>query len=1360
MSQDFSRQNLRNRNFTERDFTGANFSRTDLRGANFKEANLAGADFSKADLRGTTFARANLTAAKFVKSRTGVRGSWLLINAVLLLVVFVATSFTQWVFAASVTIFLGDAEVSQLNHVWGILLLIPLSYALWSRRKGNLGSRLEMKVAAICAFAIALGIVTASAGEGAAFLTITVSLFVLVVILSAFIAIFIAEMLASIAISLFSVPGALLFLLVGATVETGFCWYISILPQESPEGANFALVFGVGIAAVWSFAGLGFYGAWQALRGNLKFRRLRDFTAYLLSWGGTSFCHADLTDANFTQADLQRANFRGANLTRTCFRHAQGLNLARRSERSLQRNWRIQPLKRFKKLLRWLKRVAILLALFLAALSPWANRMTGLAYSEFANLESRSLEEKTNGYRRATQLDPNNALYRDRLGRILKEQGDWDGAIAAYRKAIEIDPEDARSYQALGEALEEQGNPNGAISAYRKAAVLTSNPTKYKTLGDFLRKNGQLEGAIWAYRQAIALEPNNGFYYQELGEIFEKQNKSEEAIAAYRKMVEFSPHKQTYKVLGDALSEQGKSKEAIAAYCQGFKHWESDETKEALLKSCQEIKDNPKNVTAHTNLSRTLESQSKRWEKKQEFVSIGRHLLELAPQNADAQIQAGLAFFRNGLRKEGRTALHAAWKLLPQEVEAHNKLGNAFLEQMQWGDAISVSREALQLDANSAEAHYNLGRGLRGKAYLIRQYKKDESWSLGESAIAALRKAIQLNPKYSEAYFQLGWVFEDRKQFDQAFSYYRQALQLNPKHSEAYRKLGYALREQGKLEQAIAVFRQATHSNPQSSDTYSNLGLALEEQGQLNEAIANYRQALQLDPDNSLASIALKEVLQEQGKSDEIIALYREKVERYPNIGSYRGLAAALYRQEKWEEASEFYQKAIDAGLGDPNPVFFLADIYADLGDALLNSGKRKDAIAAYNQAITLNSEEARYYFYLGDALRESGQLKRAISAYRTAIALNPTKATTYNALGIALKEQGKLEEAIANYRKAIQLDPQWLGIYHNLSNVLEEQGKFDEVIALYRQAVQHNPTNSWVYIRLGDVLEEQGKFDEAIANYRKATQLDLQDTRAYEVLGNALKVQGKFDEAVSAYRQVLKFDPDNKRAADFLEQTQCQLNIQRNPQLAKMPERLPSVRDERLAIQKRSVVRVITQSDLDLGLGTGWVVKRQGNKAWIVTNRHVVSGEQQIEIEFHSTPPSGQCRKRQLAKLIHTTNEDDPLDLAVLEVTEIPSDIKPLPLVRRDVAIRTSIYLIGHPLYENWRVSEGRILEQVDEELRLSAVAGWGSSGGPALDKQHRVVGVIYQMSMSLVDLGQFNYSIAMPSKAVADRLEQWGVL
>jgi len=185
----------------------------------------------------------------------------------------------------------------------------------------------------------------------------------------------------------------------------------------------------------------------------------------------------------------------------------------------------------------------------------------------------------------------------------------------------------------------------------------------------------------------------------------------------------------------------------------------------------------------------------------------------------------------------------------------------------------------------------------------------------------------------------------------------------------------------------------------------------------------------------------------------------------------------------------------------------------------------------------------------------------------------------------------------------------------------------------------------------------------------------------------------------------------------------------------------LPTPQDEPLVGALRSVVRIIAQIPTGSNIGTGWVVKREGNKAWIITNRHVVtdarrtgSKSDKIELEFFSQPPPGKFPPRYSARILKITDVNDPLDLALLEVTGIPEDIQPLPMSAAKVPRTTPVIAIGHPSNGgDWTTASGEISNVISQEnkLQITATLAEGNSGGPVIDKEKKqVVGIIVQIT------------------------------
>jgi len=181
-----------------------------------------------------------------------------------------------------------------------------------------------------------------------------------------------------------------------------------------------------------------------------------------------------------------------------------------------------------------------------------------------------------------------------------------------------------------------------------------------------------------------------------------------------------------------------------------------------------------------------------------------------------------------------------------------------------------------------------------------------------EEAIAAYRRAIELNPDHSWSHHNLGEALAKLGQLEEAIAAYHRAIELNPDFSWSYHHLGDALDRQQHWEEAVVAFRRAIELNPEHFGSYCGLGQGLLNLGQLDEAIVAYRRASELEPAADWIQYRLGEVLQQRTQLDleRAIASYRRALELNPDEESYYNLGEALAAQGNTNEASLCYYKA------------------------------------------------------------------------------------------------------------------------------------------------------------------------------------------------------------------------------------------------------------------------------------------------------------------------------------------------------------------------------------------------------------------------------------------------------------------
>ena len=146
------------------------------------------------------------------------------------------------------------------------------------------------------------------------------------------------------------------------------------------------------------------------------------------------------------------------------------------------------------------------------------------------------------------------------------------------------------------------------------------------------------------------------------------------------------------------------------------------------------------------------------------------------------------------------------------------------------------------------------------------------------------------------------------------------------------------------------------------------------------------------------------------------------------------------------------------------------------------------------------------------------------------------------------------------------------------------------------------------------------------------------------------------------------------------------------------------------------SVVRVKTSD----GWGAGFFFE---DGVTVVTALHVVELGRSVQVVART----GEVRR---ARVVH--NADQEIDLAVLQVDRPFDSFTPRPLERSPYkpTVAMPVMMIGHPGSEagGWSVSWGRVgSERLDSgAIEVDGTANPGNSGGPLLDCEGRVLGVV----------------------------------
>jgi len=281
-----------------------------------------------------------------------------------------------------------------------------------------------------------------------------------------------------------------------------------------------------------------------------------------------------------------------------------------------------------------------------------------------------------------------------------------------------------------------------------------------------------------------------------------------------------------------------------------------------------------------------------------EFVPLpGNTIAQIDEQFLDAYsfLRAGMANERTGNYADAVAAYKKGLEAEPDNVELLNSMGFALFQQGKSEEAIIALEKALKVDPDHYKAHNNMALA---------------SIDIGELELAEIhyRESLAIE-KQPSIYNDLGYVLERLGMPEEAFEAYQQVLELDPDSATAHYNLATHLARNKEYIKAETHLRAALKAQA-SAQVYTGLGAVLWQQGKADEAIETLQTAVKEDPKSTAASDALGKIYVEQGKFEEAVSTYRTLAQKQPSPLAHQGLALALTRLGRIDEANQALAQA------------------------------------------------------------------------------------------------------------------------------------------------------------------------------------------------------------------------------------------------------------------------------------------------------------------------------------------------------------------------------------------------------------------------------------------------------------------
>ena len=207
-----------------------------------------------------------------------------------------------------------------------------------------------------------------------------------------------------------------------------------------------------------------------------------------------------------------------------------------------------------------------------------------------------------------------------------------------------------------------------------------------------------------------------------------------------------------------------------------------------------------------------------------------------------------------------------------------------------------------------------------------------------------------------------------------------------------------------------------------------------------------------------------------------------------------------------------------------------------DLGIALGEIGRLKEATRHYYTALRLKPGFAYAHNNLGSALMKNGNIDKAITHLTVALRISPRFFEAHHNLGVATALKGNHKEAIRSFSMALRISPRDAAAHNGLANVLAQEGRIEEAIRHWSEALKLMPNFSEPHYNWGIVLKQRGSLKEAGKHFSEAIRIRPDYAEAHSSLGFIMARQGDLDGARRHFHKALEIDPGLMRARRGLE--------------------------------------------------------------------------------------------------------------------------------------------------------------------------------------------------------------------------------
>ena len=721
---------------------------------------------------------------------------------------------------------------------------------------------------------------------------------------------------------------------------------------------------------------------------------------------------------------------------------------------------------------------------------------------------------------------------------------DYQRAALEFQNAVQVMPQDAEAHYQLGLAHRASGASSLAFASFTKATQLNPSHTEAQLkLAELMigsRNRAMIQQGETRLENLLRASPDHVDALDALAVAELQLGKWQDAESHLQRALEKFPHRlkssvalakmhvarRDFKAAEEVLKKasDGSAQAEVALGDLYLLQSDSARAEERFRKA---LKADPKSGTAMLGLALAQISQGHRDQAEETYRAIAA-----LPDKQYKHLHAAF-LLADGKQEPAIRELEKLAKEDPRDRDARTRLVAAYLASNRVADATAILTAALKANPNDTDA------------LLQRSEISLRAGNQGE-AESDLVRVLHQRADSAPAHFLLGRIFQLRGDALRQRAELSEALRLSPTFLEARVELARHFNASGLPKTALELVNAAPGGQKKNGAIIVQRNWALLYTGDFPAAAQGIRDALKLSraPEFLLQDAAWK--LSQKDYSG-VRASASEVLKKNPQELRALLLLALSYREQKQPETALRTIKEHAAQNPKSAPVQHF------LGEWLMASNSPAEARAAFMAAKAADPGFAPAVMQLARLDISEGKLDSARPVLTGMLASDDAKGVLARLLlGKVDIQSGNRAAALDRYRKVLETDRQNIVALNNLAYLLADfANQPDEALTYAQRAVELAPENADTGGTLGWVFYRKGLYPNALKYLQAAVARDGQAStenaaiRKYHLAMTYWKL-GDQKRAVETLLSALKTNPklsEAQMARELLGQTASSLN-------------------------------------------------------------------------------------------------------------------------------------------------------------------------------------------------------------------------